>query len=348
MAWSVTLTTQSEDLGMATIYEVSERAGVSLATISRVINGTAKVSEKTRLKVQAAMKELNYRPNSAAQSLASNCFNSIGMLVSEVHGPFFGEMMSGVETVLRKAGKHVIIAAGHSDEQSEKDAIEFLRGRNCDALILHVDAVSDQYLIKLHKEGVPFVVINRHISAIKNKCISLDNRLGGYLATKALLTHGHRDIAYISGPLKKHDAKERLAGHQQAMQEFKCTQRAEWVIEGDFESASGTRAMELLLAQSRRFTAVACANDEMACGAMNSAREHGLNLPQDLSIIGFDNVIMSRYTFPHLTTIDYPVGEMGKMAAQWVLKHVYEQTDVEVKHTFEPSVIFRDSVKLLR
>jgi len=329
---------------MATIYEVSERAGVSLATVSRVINGTAKVSEKTRQKVMAAMKALNYRPNSAAQSLASNCYNSIGMLVSEVHGPFFGEMMSGVETVLRAAGKHVIIAAGHSDEQSEKEAIEFLRGRSCDALILHADAVTDQYLIDMANEDAAFVVINRHIDAIADQCISLDNRHGGYLATKALLEQGHRQIAYIAGPLKKSDAKERLQGHKKALREFGVSFDAALMREGDFESASGAQAMSDLLASGKTFTAVACGNDEMACGAMNTAREAGLQLPEQLSIIGFDNVIMSRYTFPHLSTIDYPVSEMGQMAAKWVLKHIYQQNDIEIIHHFEPTLVLRDSV----
>ena len=330
---------------MATIYEVSEHAGVSLATVSRVINGTAKVSEKTRQRVMAAMKALNYRPNSAAQSLASNCYNSVGMLVSEVHGPFFGEMMSGVETVLRAAHKHVIIAAGHSDEQSEKEAIEFLRGRSCDALILHADAVSDQYLIDLAKEDDAFVVMNRHIDAIADQCISLDNRHGGYLATKALLEQGHRKIAYIAGPLKKTDAKERLQGHKKALREFGVTFDAALMREGDFESASGANAMSELLKTGKKFTAVVCGNDEMACGAMNTARDAGLQLPEDLSIIGFDNVIMSRYTFPHLSTIDYPIGEMGRMAAKWVLKNIYQQDDIEIIHHFEPSLILRDSVK---
>lgn len=332
---------------MATIYEVAERAGVSLATISRVINGTANVSEKTRQKVLDAMRALNYRPNSAAQSLASNCYNSVGVLVSELHGPFFGEMMSGIEKVLREAGKHVVIAAGHSNEKREKDAIEFLRGRSVDALILHADAVSDAYLVQLAKEYAPFVVINRHIDAISQQCISLDNCLGGYLATKTVLEHGHRQIAYISGPLKKHDAQERLQGHKKALKEFHCRFDPTLFREGNFESVSGVEAMVDLLHADKSFTAVVCANDEMACGAMNSAREYGLQLPDDLSIIGFDNVIMSRYTHPHLSTINYPIGNMGHMAAKWVLKNVYQQEIPEIPQQFEPTLILRDSIKKL-
>lgn len=133
---------------MATIYQVSDLAGVSLATVSRVLNNNARVSDKTRDKVQAAMKELGYRPNSIAQSLASNRSNSIGILVSELDGPIYGQMMAGIESELRASGKHAIITTGYSEEDKEKDGIEFLLSRNCDALILHAEAVSDEYLIE--------------------------------------------------------------------------------------------------------------------------------------------------------------------------------------------------------
>lgn len=328
---------------MATIYQVSERAGVSLATVSRVMNGSAKVGEATRNKVLQAMQELNYRPNSIAQSLASNCSNSVGMLVSEVHGPFFGEMMSGVENELRSVGKHVIIAAGHSDVESEKDAIEFLISRKCDALILHVDAVSDEYLLELNKQ-TPVVVLNRQVAGMDENCICLNNELGGYLATKAMLELGHQQIAYISGPLFKLDVRERLAGHKRALQEAGKAFDEGLFVEGDFHEAGGVAAMEQLLKQQQPFSAIMCANDEMACGAMNCARDHQLDIPADVSIMGFDNVIMSRYTFPHLSTIDFPAGEMGRMAARWVRKHIYQDDKLKVQNLFEPSLVLRDSV----
>lgn len=167
---------------MATIYEVSKLAGVSLATVSRVMNNNTPVRESTRKKVLAAMEQLGYRPNSLAQSLASNCSNSIGILVSELHGPFYGEMLTGIEAEFRAAGKHVIIAAGHSERSTEQDGIEFLLSRSCDALILHVEAVTDDYLIKLAQSDTPFVLLNRQIPAIAERCISLNNELGGYLA----------------------------------------------------------------------------------------------------------------------------------------------------------------------
>lgn len=328
---------------MATIYQVSELAGVSLATVSRVMNNNARVSENTRNKVLAAMEQLGYRPNSIAQSLASNRSNSVGILVSELHGPFYGEMLSGIENECRAAGKHVIIAAGHSEEASEKDGIEFLISRSCDALILHVEAVSDNYLIKLASGNLPVVLINRFIPQLADNCISLDNELGGYLATKELLQQGHTQLAYMAGPMWKSDAKDRYNGHLRAMAEYGLSFNPALLAEGDFQDSSGSACMQQLLAKGIPFTALVCANDEMAAGAMEVARAQGLNVPQDLSIVGFDNLILARYIYPKLTTIDYPIGEMGRMAARWVLKNIYQQQALQLKNVFQPVLVCRDS-----
>ena len=184
---------------MVTIKQVSELAGVSSATVSRVINNTGTVKEKTRQQVLDAMEKLGYRHNVIAASLASNKTHTVGYVVPELHGSFFGAMMAGSEKVLRQANKHMFIVAGHSDEALEKKEIEALLSRRCDALILHVEAVSDEYLIDLASQSVPIVVVNRYIEAIGEKCISLDNVLGGYLATRHLIDLGHTDIAYAAG-----------------------------------------------------------------------------------------------------------------------------------------------------
>ncbi|TMO48350.1 LacI family DNA-binding transcriptional regulator [Pseudoalteromonas ruthenica] len=330
---------------MATIYEVSKAAGVSLATVSRVMNGNVRVSERTRDKVLKAMTELGYKPNAIAQSLASNCSNSVGLLVSALHGSFFGDMMSTVENVLRKAGKHVVITAGHSDEEKEKQAIEFLLDRRCDALILHAEAVSDEYLLELAKGDAQIILINRKIDAISERCFYTDNELGGYLATKAALDAGHKDIAYISGPLFKGDAKERLAGHQRALAEANITLNDALLVEGGYHEAEGAQGLEQLYRAKHRFSALICANDEMASGAMTAARELGIAIPEQLSIIGFDNVLFARYLYPKLTTIDNPIRLMGEAAAHWVLAHVYQQRGVaEPRNLFAPSLVARDSL----
>lgn len=333
---------------MATIYQVSELAGVSLATVSRVMNNSGKVSPKTRQKVEVAMQELGYSPNSIAQSLALSRTNSIGVLVPELHGPFFGVILSSIEEELRAAGKHVIITAGHSDEAIEKESIEFLSTRRCDALILYVYGVSDDYLVKLSESPVPIVFLNRLIPDMADKCISLDNEHGGYIAAKSLLDLGHRNLAYISGPLWKRDSMKRLMGHKRALAEFGLSLDERLMFEGNYEESSGRQGMEHLLAGGIPFSGLVCGNDEMAAGAMGTAHDNGFAIPDDLSVIGFDNVFFTRYTYPELSSIDCPIDEMGRMAARCVLKNAYGEDGFEIQNRFEPSLVRRASISSIQ
>jgi LacI family transcriptional regulator len=330
---------------MANIYEVAELAGVSLATVSRVINpgAGARVSDKTREKVLDAMRRLGYQPNSIAQSLATRSSNAVGVLVSELHGPFFGAMLSSIERTLRAAGKFVMVATGHNQEAQERDAIRFLVSRNCDALIVHVEQLSDKFLVEHDHNTTPIVVMNRKVRGLADHCFSLNNELGGYLATQSLLKHRHKRIAYVSGPLGWVDAKQRLQGHKRALAEAGVKFDERLLHEGDYHETGGQEALNALFAKNVPFTAVVCANDDMAAGAMAAAHERGLDLPRELSIVGFDDAPISRYVYPKLTTIQFPIGEMGTMAARWVLKHVYDQPQ-DVQQAFEPRLIERDSV----
>lgn len=333
---------------MATIYQVSELAGVSLSTVSRVLNNNDYVSKKTKKKVMEAMKELGYQPSSIARSLASSRTSSVGILVSELDGPFFRQMMSAIEEQLRAAGKHVIITPGHSDETKEKNAFEFLISRNCDAIIAHVEAVSNEYLIGLSKGKTPIYLMSRYVEEIKDNCISLDNEMGGYLATKTMITKGHTNIAYIAGPQFKPDASERFKGHKRALAEFDLTFNENLFYIGDFKETGGNDGLKYFIDNKATFTALVCANDEMASGAMKYAREHGFNLPRDLAIMGYDNVIFTNYLYPTLTTINNPVPEMGKMAANLVLKDIYKHTGITINHVFQPNLILRDSTPSIK
>lgn len=330
---------------MANIYEVAELAGVSLATVSRVINPSAgaKVSDKTREKVLDAMRQLGYQPNSIAQSLATRSSNAVGVLVSELHGPFFGAMLAAIEQTFRAAGKFVMVAAGHNREEQEREAIRFLVSRNCDALIVHVEQLSDKFLVEHDHNTTPIVVMNRKVRGLADHCFSLNNELGGYLATQCLLKHKHKRIAYVSGPLAWVDAKQRLQGHKRALAEAGIKFDERLLYEGDYHESGGQEALNALLAKNIPFTGLVCANDDMAAGAMAAAHERGLDLPRELSIVGFDDAPISRYVYPKLTTIQFPIADMGTMAARWVLKHVYDRPQ-DVQQVFEPRLIERDSV----
>lgn len=204
--------------------------------------------------------------------------------------------------------------------------------------------MSDDYLIELCANNKSITLINRCIPEIADRCIYLDNELGGYFATKTLLENGHKDIAYISGPLWKTDAKQRLTGHKRALAQYQQNFSLQLLYEGDYQEASGGIGIKQLLHSQKRFSAVVCGNDEMASGAMSASRDIGTRLPEQLSIIGFDDVIFARHLFPKLSTVHYPITLMGQMASNWVLKHIYDQTNVAIQNRFDPVLIKRSSV----
>ncbi|MEG3766651.1 LacI family DNA-binding transcriptional regulator [Alteromonas sp. 14N.309.X.WAT.G.H12] len=328
---------------MTTIYQVAEHAGVSLSTVSRVLNGRKTVNPKLREKVELAMQELNYRPSSVARSLATNRTDSIGILVSELDTPFFGEMVQAIEVTLRQANKHVIITVGHNDLAQEVDAVEFLISRRCDALIMHTEGMSDEQLAAINQDRIPIAVINRDVPGIDDGCFCLDNEQGGFLATEHLIAMGHRQIGYISGPRNKHDAMERLSGHKRALAEGGLDFLPEMVFEGHFQELDGRDGLRYLKQQNPALTAVVCANDWMASGAMSCARDMGLDLPRDLSIVGFDNLMFAHHVFPKLTTVSNPVNKMGEMAAKSILNRVYDQQHV-LQPLYDAQLVVRDSV----
>ena len=327
---------------MPTIYQVAERAGVSLSTVSRVLNGKASVNKVLKERVEKAVKELNYRPNSVARSLANNRTDSVGVLVPELNAPFFGDLMQAVESTLRAADKHVIISVGRNCLETEKDAVEFLVSRNCDALIMHAEALSDEYLLELNQSKLPVALVNRQVEGLPEACTSLDNEKGGYLATRHLLELGHKDIAYISGPTDKCDASLRLEGHKRALSEAGLPINPQLIFNGDYSEEDGKIGLLELMARDVPFTALVCANDWMASGAISCARDLGMSLPHDLSVVGFDDVVFAHHVFPRLTTVSNPIAEMAEMSAKYILNKVYGQAN-NVQLYFEPSLVVRES-----
>ncbi|MDT0595280.1 LacI family DNA-binding transcriptional regulator [Glaciecola petra] len=329
---------------MATIYEVSKLAGVSLATVSRVMNKTANVSQKTKLKVEKAMLDLGYKPNSVAISLASKRSDCVGILVTQLDGMFFGSMMNGIESELTKQRKHLVITAGHNVEHDERAGIDFLKSRNCDALIIHAEVLSDEYLIELSQGDTPIYILNRHIPEIAERCIHLDNQYGSYLATKHVIKAGHTEVLHISGPRYRKDAQERIIGFKQAMYEAGLPVNESHIFEGDYGHSGGAAAIDYFMQQRLSFTSIVCANDHLAVGAMARLRDFDKIPGEQIAIMGFDDMPFADCTYPKLTTIRYPIREMGKLAADYVLKDVYKVQQKIPPSSFEPTLVIRDSV----
>ncbi|MFC1235171.1 LacI family DNA-binding transcriptional regulator [Vibrio sp. F74] len=330
---------------MATIRDVSEFAGVSQATVSRVVNGSTRVSHDKKMSVEKAIKKLGYRPNSIAQALASSRTGSIGVVVPELAG-FYSGMLQAIEDQLRRFGYHLIVTAGSNDEEGQKQAIDFLLSRRVDALILHTQDVSDDYLIDLETQGIQLALVNRFVPELNNSCIELDNELGANIATKYLIDMGHREIACITGPLSKSDARGRLQGYRDALEEAGIEYSESRVVEAGFTEETGASAMNKLLNRHCRFSAVFAANDHMAFGAFGEMKKANLLVPEDVSLVGFDNILFARYLTPGLTTIDFPIEQMSTEAVQLILqKLIKKKTEVDFK--LSPSLVIRESVKKL-
>ncbi|WP_457809340.1 LacI family DNA-binding transcriptional regulator [Kushneria sp. EE4] len=327
---------------MPTIREVAARAGVSPATVSRVMKGEVRVNVETRTRVEAAISAMGYAPNAFARSLASNRLGGVGLVISHLAGPFMGRVMATLEAALRRANVSLLVASGGGEAGREQEAVDFLLGRRCDGLIVHADALSNETLAALATH-TPLVVFNRLVPEIAEHCIHLDNECGGYLATRHLLDRGHRHIACLTGPLRQQDAAGRLAGYRRALREQGIEADDHAIIEGDFTERSGEQGMATLLAREMVVTAVVAGNDDMALGAMAVLRAQGISMPQTISLIGYDDEACARHVVPALTTVHAPLEEMAQNAAERLLRLIDGATPAP-SSPFVPTLIERETV----
>jgi len=329
---------------MPTIKEVSQRAHVSPSTVSRVLNGTTPVSPDARERVLRAIEELDYTPNAFARGLATNRSGGIGVTTNDIGSPYYAVILRGVEAAIEDAGLHLMVSSGHAKADAERSAIQFLKQRRSDALIIQAEALSDAELIDVAKGvGVPVVVFGRRIPELEPACVHLDNEAGGRMAAQHLLDRGHRRIAHIAGPLRFPDARDRLQGYRDALEAAGVPYDDDLVVEGDFREGGGWAAMGRLLDRTPALDAVFVANDQMAAGAMRAARDRGLALPRDLSLVGYDDVLLAQYVSPALSTVRQPLFDMGRAAGDIAIA-LLEQRKVEVRTRFEPELVVRESV----
>lgn len=330
---------------MATIKDVAKEAGVSIATTSRVINNAPHTSEKAIVAVKKAMETLGYRPNSNARALVSKTSNTIGVLVNDVSAPFFGSMVKAIDTVANEQGKQVLIGNGYHDATKEKNAIDLLINSRCESLVVHSKGLSNEVLIKLADEVPGMVLINRFIPEIASRCIALDNYKGSYLATEHLIRQGHQHIGYICSSHDIDDAYDRKTGYLQALEDNGITVKEEYIEYGEPDEEGGEQAVINLIAKNTPITAIATYNDYMAAGCMALLQENGIRIPEDMSVIGFDDGHIARYIYPRLTTIRYPIQIMANQAVNLSLKLASRDAEEQTDHKlFIPILVRRSSV----
>jgi LacI family transcriptional regulator len=322
---------------------IAQEAHVSQSTVSRVLNGGEGVNAAKKKRVLEAMERLGYRPHVLAQGLARGRSMTIGVLTPNISSLFFAEVLGGIEEGLRGSPYYpIFVGADFSNtDNAALEALEVLASRRVDALIILRTDISDEHLCQW-AERLPVVVMLRVVKKLEEQCISFDNEMGGYLATKTLIELGHTRIAHISGPQTNHEAIERFAGYRRALQEFRIPFEDKLLFEGDFLEQSGTFAINALLARGRLFTALFAGNDLMACGARLGLHRLGMRVPEDISLIGFDDLRTSRYFIPPLTTIRQPTLEYGLAAARMALRLLEGQVPPTAT-LFAPELMRRES-----
>lgn len=332
---------------MSTIKDVAKEAGVSIATVSRVVNKSPQASKSAVESVTKAMKKLGYRRNESARALVSQKTNTIGVLVGDVSDPFFGLLIKAVDKVAYENGKHTLIGNGYHHPEKERDAIELLIKNRCDALIIHSKRLEDDELIAYAKEIKGMVLINRYIKEISDQCISLDNYTGAYLATEYLIKNGHKNIACIASNHTIEDAKDRKKGYLAALKNNGISLSSDYIACNDPDADGGMAAMKDLLTLPIDITAIVAYNDYMAAGALAVAHDRGIVVPHKLSIVGFDDGLIAHYLYPALTTVHYPIELMAEKAALLALKRA-NNTNIEPEQLhFTPSLVIRNSVTSL-
>ncbi|WP_440905008.1 substrate-binding domain-containing protein [Catenovulum sp. SX2] len=334
---------------MATIKDIANAAGVSLATVSRVINNGPKVGDATRARIKEIMKEMGYRPNANARALVTQRNPSLGVVLAELSDPFFATLAHGIETVARQKDIQVLLSSGSIQAKTEMKAIDTLMEHRCEAMVVHSKALSDEVLVDYAKEIPGFVLINRYIEAIADRCVWLDNYAGGASIAKHLLSLGHKKIAMISSQYQIDDPILRLKGVEDELNAAGITIDKTAIELATPDQEGGETAMQNLLSKGIEFTAVVAYNDAMAAGAMSMLLDHGIQVPSEVSVIGFDDVILARYCRPKLTTLKYPIEMMGIKAAELAIslaaKKQIEDSAI-VTHKYTPTIVKRESVAI--
>lgn len=301
--------------GRATLGMVAQKAGVSPSTVSRILNGTAKVSDEKRALVESIIEELGFRPDPTARSLAGGRTMSIGVLTQYIDSPFYGEALRGIEDVLHQAHYAPLFVSGHWNEEEERARLALLQDRKVDGIIVLTGKLSDDTLADMARQ-LPIVVTGRQLSAANLFSIDFDNIEGAGLAVRHLHALGHQNVAFISGPLDHPDAEQRLAGYRAELERRDMPVDEALVVYSDFQESGGFRAMNQLLDSRVNFSAVIAANDQMAYGARLALYRAGLRVPDDVSLVGFDDLPHSAFTLPPLTSVRQSVYEIGTSAAQ--------------------------------
>jgi LacI family transcriptional regulator len=308
----------------ATIKDVAREAGVSVASVSRALNGHSTVIESKRRHILDVARRLRYVPHGAARSLITRRTQTIGILLPDMHGEFFSELIRGIDSEARERGLHILVSSSHGDADEAVAALAAMRGR-VDGLLVMSPHVDPRFLDEHFSIAIPTVLMNTRGGNARVPTLTIDNYGGAYAVTKHLLDGGRRRIALITGPDGNFDAVERLRGYRAALAELAPSAR-EWIVPGNFSEEAGYRAGRNLLGKDERPDAIFASNDMMAIGCLFALQEAGVHVPSDIALAGFDDIPIARYVTPPLTTVRVSIDRLGHDAME-TLAQMIEKAD---------------------
>lgn len=329
---------------MTTIRDVARSAGVSVATASRALNGHLNVTDGVRQRVTDAAAQLNYIPHSGARSLTRQRSDAIGVVLPDLIGEYFSELVRGIDSVAHQAGLQLLLSNMHGSAQGTASAIRAMRGR-VDGLLIMPPESDPAYLVANLPPRLPTVLINYPAGTIDIPSVAIDNYSGARAMTEALLACGYKRIAHISGPRDNRDARERLRGFVDAMRELGGEQ-GPLVMPGDFTEEAGAEAARLIIAGNVAVDAVFAANDMMAVGCLAVLREAGLTVPDDVAVAGFDDIPLARHTYPALSTVEVHIADMGAAAMSLLLSQLHGEAAPAQNQLLQPALMMRGTTAI--
>jgi LacI family repressor for deo operon, udp, cdd, tsx, nupC, and nupG len=327
---------------MVKMSDVAKLANVSTATVSRVLRNPETVKENTRKKVLNVIEQLNYQPNILARHFRRNETNTILVMVPNILNTVFTGIIEGIESEAARNGYRVLLGNTNKSVENEYGLIDLLKQKQTDGMILFSARMDPKTLVNLSEE-YPIVLTTAYIDGLKVPTVSIDNISSSRNAVEHLIKLGHTRIAHISGPLEFNGSRDRYKGYQQALLQNDLKIDSMLVQEGDFTLESGYNLMLKFIAMEHPPTAVFTANDEMAMGVVKAAKDHGLKVPEDLAVVGFDNISFSAIFEPALTTVAQPLFKMGQVSMQLLLQQIQGVQVSKIQHILESELIIRDS-----
>ncbi|MCQ6561978.1 LacI family DNA-binding transcriptional regulator [Paenibacillus mendelii] len=326
-----------------TIYNVASKAGVSIATVSKVLNKTGRISEGTRRRVVEVMEEMGYQPSVIASALTGKSTFTIGMLIPDLANPFFAEVARSAEDRGHELGFNLVMCSTDNDPAKEVDYISLLKQKSVDGIILSTVTTNHSTVKDILKLNIPVALIARDMPTLAVDTVIVDDFIGGYLAAEHLIELGHRRIAVIAEDMNVMSSSERVRGYRSALEENGLEYDDALVKESDFTIQGGKLKSGELLDSIHSPTAIFACNDLLAIGAIQAARERGMQLPRDLSVVGFDNTILASIVEPPLTTVAQPMRDMGRHVIDLLIQEIRGLKNQKQRIILVPELVVRGS-----